>query len=105
VWKTGLFFFKQKMLWPASQMASPLLMTSDFCHPQEFSNEDAEEDIDELMSAHSGKTERRRFSNTLSNVRPTNDPVQTQQHQKRIIGSDVHIQYKRVLVHSPSPDE
>ncbi|XP_034418307.1 synaptotagmin-like protein 5 isoform X1 [Cyclopterus lumpus] len=33
----------------------------------EFSDDDAEEDIDALMSAHSGKPESRRFSNALSN--------------------------------------
>lgn len=47
--------------------AISLLIKSECCHPQEFSDEDAEEDIDALMSAHS-KTASRRLSYTMSTV-------------------------------------
>lgn len=57
--------------------AVSLLIKSERCHPQEFSDEDAEEDIDALMSAHS-KTASRRLSNAVSTVTPVLKLVQTQ---------------------------
>lgn len=55
-----------KMLCPK---AISLLIKSECFHPQEFSDEDAEEDIDALMSAHS-KPASRRLSNAVSTVTP-----------------------------------
>lgn len=66
VWKTVL---STNMLWPASQMPSSFLIKSEFCHSQEFSDEDTEEDIDALMSAHS-KIAGRRLSSAVSTVTP-----------------------------------
>lgn len=53
-----------------------VLIKSECRHSQEFSDEDAEEDIDALMSAHS-KTPSRRISNAVSTVTPMSNPVQT----------------------------
>lgn len=64
-------FAKTPAFPPAPQMRSlpPVFIKSERCRPQEFSDEDAEEDIDALMSAHS-KAASRRLSNAMSTVPP-----------------------------------
>lgn len=76
-----------------------LLIKSERCRPQEFSDEDAEEDIDALMSAHS-KTPSRRLSNAVSTVTPM---LNTKKKcHKHILGEVVNalVQYKHILTHS-----
>lgn len=101
-----------KTRWPASQMLSRLLIRCECCPPQEFSDEDAEEDIDALMSAHN-KTPRRRLSNAMSTVTSTLKLVQTQKYDKHMPGGILYapVQYKQcpctLCIHivSLSPDE
>lgn len=58
------------------------------CHLQEFSDEDVEEDIDALMSAHS-KPVGRRLSNAASTVPPPPSPLQTEISENRNLENPV----------------
>lgn len=63
-------------------------------HLQEFSDEDIEEDIDALMSAHS-MSSGRRLSNAVSTVTPMSNPPQTQTEELRKVLSG-HRQFKHI---------